>query len=1047
MYAVTNMSVKLDDGQILKFDVNRVLEVSFETSANDTTIIPPVDTSVVDITDTPLKFEILSNSTVEVVQGNYKDLNSVNIPSKVKIDGKVYNVTSIGDNTFKDCNNLASITIPKSVISIGNYAFYGCDKLTPHLLTYDNGTKCYGWVGNRDSCVNVVIPGSVTSIGDYAFYSCSGLKSITIPKKVTSIGEFAFSLCMNLDVVIENSEENVKVGYAAFNGCKSVTYTKDTSVVDITDTPLKFGILSDSTVEVVQGNYKDLDSVNIPSKVRIDGKVYNVTCIRDSAFGCCNSLTSISIPESVSSIGSWAFDGCSSLTSISIPEEVTYIGGGAFSRCDKLTPHLLTYDNGTKCYGWVGNRDSCINVVIPRGVSSIGKFAFYGCSSLTSISIPEGVTSIGSWAFDGCSSLTSISIPEGVSSIEFMAFAGCSSLTSISIPEGVTSIGYDAFGGCSSLTTISIPESVSSIESWAFYGCSSLTSISIPESVSNIGSYAFYGCSSLTTISIPESVSNIGDNAFSGCSSLTSISIPESVSSIGGGAFGGCDNLTPHLLTYDNGTKCYGWVGNRDSCVNVVIPESVSSIGWGAFGDCSNLTSISIPESVSSIGDYAFYGCSSLTSISIPESVTAIGYDAFEGCYNLDVVIENSKGNVKVGSNAFKDCKSVTYTKDTSVVDITDTPLKFEILSNSTVEVARGDYKNLDSVNIPSKVKIDGKVYNITSIGDYAFYDCSSLTSISIPESITSIEDYAFSGCSSLTSISIPESVSSIGNNAFEGCNKLTPHLLTYDNGTKCYGWVGNRDSCVNVVIPRSVTSIRASAFYGCSSLTSISIPESVTSIGDYAFYDCSRLTSISIPESVTSIGYSAFEDCSRLTSVTIPSSVTSIGIYAFYGCYNLDAVVDNVKANVEYSQSSFDGCKSVKFKDGQLISRINISLVEGSEYSVSNPSLDLSFTFKVTSATGHYTTCDQVVNLLINYKGKSTAITLNDHGGDCLIWTETEGFNVVNLPTARAQANNVVLYLTCNYNSNSDYTINSPRLNKSLKSLGALETFFVLKN
>ncbi len=678
MYAVTNMSVKLDDGQILKFDVNRVLEVSFETSANDTTIIPPVDTSVVDITDTPLKFEILSNSTVEVVQGNYKDLNSVNIPSKVKIDGKVYNVTSIGDNTFKDCNNLASITIPKSVISIGNYAFYGCDKLTPHLLTYDNGTKCYGWVGNRDSCVNVVIPGSVTSIGDYAFYSCSGLKNITIPKRVTSIGEFAFSLCVNLDVVIENSEENVKVGYAAFNGCKSVTYTKnppvDTSVVDITDTPLNFVILSDSTVAVLSISNCP-DSVNIPSKVRIDGIVYNVTSIEGNAFwslfSCSSWITTISIPESVTSIGSSAFSGCSSLTTISIPEGVTSIGDYAFSGCDKLTPHLLTYDNGTKCYGWVGDRDSCVNIVIPEGVTSIGSGAFSGCSSLTTISIPESVTSIGS-----------------------SAFSGCSSLTSISIPEGVTSIGYDAFGGCSSLSRR------------------------------------------------PSGLRKTSVNY----------------------------NSLAHRTT---------WLR--------------SDLSW------------------------AFSGCSSLTSISIPEGVTSIGYDAF-------------------------------------------------------------------------------------------------------------------GGCSSLTSISIPESVSSIGDGAFSGC-------------------------------------------------------------------------------------------------------------------YNLDIVVDNVKANVEYSPLSFNGCKSVKFKDGQLSFGINISLVEGSEYSVSNPSLDLSFTFKVTSATGHYTTCDQVVNLLINYKGKSTAITLRDEGASYLIWTKTEGFNVVNKNTALAMAKDVVLYLTCNYNSNSDYTIKSPMLNETLKSAGASETFFVLKN
>ena len=238
------------------------------------------------------------------------------------------------------------------------------------------------------------------------------------------------------------------------------------------------------------------------TEITIPGTIESkpVKAIGDSAFAGCSGLTSITIPDGVTTIGNGAFRACSSLTSITIPDGVTSIGDSAFAVCTSLT-----------------------SITIPDGVTTIGNGAFNGCSSLTSITIPNGVTSIGGSAFERCSSLTSITIPDGVTSIGEYAFHGCSSLTSINIPNSVTSIGEYAFTGCSSLTSINIPNSVESIEKAAFNSCTNLTSINIPNSVKSIGVYAFYDCINLTSITIPNSVTNIYMGAFSGCSGLTDV--------------------------------------------------------------------------------------------------------------------------------------------------------------------------------------------------------------------------------------------------------------------------------------------------------------------------------------------------------------------------------------------------------------------------------------------------------------------------------------------------------------------------------------------
>ena len=524
------------------------------------------------------------------------------------------------------------------------------------------------------------------------------------------------------------------------------------------------------------------------------------------------------------------------------------------------------------------------DVVIPKtityegtvySVTSIGDYAFGGCSALTSITIPNNVTSIGNYVFQECYGLTSVTIGNSVTSIGKGAFCFCSELTSVIIGNSVRTIGDEAFMYCYGLTSITIPYSLTSIKERAFEGCRGLTSITIPNSVTSIGGSAFYGCTGLTSIIIPNSVTSIGGSAFSGCTGLTSIIIPNSVTSIGRSAFWGCTSL-----------------------ISITIPNCVTRIEEGTFLDCSSLTSLTIPSSVTSIGRSSFSGCG-LTSIVIPGSVTNIERDAFENCSNLNsVIVEkdnhvfDSRDNCNAIINTDKDelfigfpssvipntvtsIGVVAFYKCTGITSIT--------IPESVTTIGWGAFEDctgLTSITIPNSV---------TTIGEYAFEDCINLRSVTIPNSVTSIGECTFKGCSNLTSVSIPNSVTSIGESAFANCTNLTsvtiPNSVTEMGGEVFYGC----RSLTSITLPKSLKSVYIDLFWECGNLKSVVIPNGVTVIG--GFYGCGSLTSVTIPNSVTRIIDGCFKYCGSLNNVIIPSSVTYIGNEAFMGCWGLNSI------------------------------------------------------------------------------------------------------------------------------------------------------------
>lgn len=868
--------------------------------------------------------------------GGCSSLSSITIPNQVK---SIYqeafsgctslksvvipnSVTMLGWNVFYNCTSLTSVTLSNNLSTL-DYTFSGCTSLTsvdiPASVTY-----LYGTFKGCTSLTTLKLPPLLTRIGSSVFEGCTSLSSIYIPNSVTLIENRAFA---NTSLTsIELPSTITQINYSAFDGCNQLTsvtsrrlspprlyqgFSSETyglatlfvpavsveqynaadcwklfenvmgveaynTTYDFIVNGLKYLVMDNNTVCLLGAESLDGTELTVPASVTHGGVTYSVTGIGDYAFDQKN-LTSLNLPESLTSIGAYAFRDCYGLTSLTIPENVTAIGEGAFSGLTNLSRIVW---NARECYS-CGIPYNMNGVDLPYYYSDINYLEEYydqvktnlteliignevqvlpaglaANSQITSIDFPTSLKYIGAYAFHDCMRLTSLTIPVNVTGIGENAFFMCKGLTSLTwnarecwdyggmyalcapIPTGYYDDTHEVI--CN-FTDITIGDEVEVLPS-DFARNTSITSIELPASLREIGDYAFYNCWNVTSsIILSDAVTEVGDYAFGGCARVNSLTVGRNVAYIGKGAFGrGYDEtagyesvpaMYPQYLRWN--ARCCNSAGSLlySQLRGLYIDDQVEVLPDGFGSYASYLNSVDLPEHLSIIGNCAFQSCGNLTTLDIPASVTHIGGGAFQNCNKLTALYIPASVTY-IGNGAFRGCSamaSITVDNGNQVYDSRD---------NCNAAIHTAD----NTLVIVCKNTI---IHNtITSIPDFAFYQMSSLTGLNIPTSVKSIGRYAFAFCYGLT----------------------------------------------DMVIPNSVTTLGGFAFMSCYNLSSVSLSKSLTQIEPYTFAYCDQLKSVIIPYSVDTICNYAFNNCYQMEDITIGPSVKYMGEYAL-DCYNMNSL------------------------------------------------------------------------------------------------------------------------------------------------------------
>lgn len=727
-------------------------------------------------------------------------------------------VTLINSTHFSSLPELTTVILGNNehspvTISVSVGAFSKSEKFEKLILNSNLMINNYfaGKISPFSKISELIINDKVTSIGNYAFIACENLVKVNIGNAITTIGLSAFADCSKMtEITLGNAVS--ELGLGVFSGCKALlnilvndlnsNYSSNDGV-----------LLKKNQQTLIQYPLGRIGAYVIPEQVKtIDIK----------AFAGSAGLSSIAIPQSTTSILASAFANCEGLKYVyighvdSISIEKISISSNAFSGCTNFSN--LTYNKEVSFASNDGspfkNLISIDTVYIGNAVSAISNLTFLGCTGLKFVRIGivnnlnTNPITVSASAFAGCTNFKKLELNRSFNTSGYDS--PFTTLTQLTIGEGVSFIGDNAFNNCKNLSTVTLPTSLKKIGNQAFYYCTQLPNIVIPE-ITELGSYAFSNCSSLKSIILPNSLSIIQHHTFYQCSALETVQFGNSVTHINESAFTNCNKLT-----------------------NIEIPNSVKSIGDYAFSRCASISTINLGSSLQSIGTYSFSGCSSLQSIQFPPTLHTIPNFAFENCIQLkELHIPNTIS--VLNSNAFANCTGITKITigdaESSSAPLLCTEFPFNGCTSVKTLVLNKDIFD-DEYSSP-------------------FITLTSLENVTFSKRVNRINTFAFYGCTKIQKLFIPNTVISISDGAFQGCIGLS-----------------------EIKLPDYIRFIPNQLFHGCTNLKSINIPANVESIGSYAFYNCSSLQAVTIPAKVEIIGPLAFAGCTGLTQISSSSLI-----------------------------------------------------------------------------------------------------------------------------------------------------------------------------
>lgn len=760
-------------------------------------------------------------------------------------------ITNIGESAFRESAGLAEITMPSTITTIGTCAFDGCSSLK-----------------------EITIGDAVTSIGSFAFYKCVNLEKVVCEAVVppTCGNDVFYSVDKQEKCVLyvkPTSREKYRDAdtWRYFASIKNIErYCGDdlTWAVDEEGNLVIEGTgkMYDYTLDNPAPWGKEIKTVKLPE---------GITYISSHAFYEAESLTEITIPSAVTSIGDYAFYKCSGFKRIVCepvePPTCSYVSiyGINKSACILNVKdvayakyrHTDPWNNfvlieplsanycGDKLF-WTLDEEGCLHIY------GSGKMYDYSLTNpapwgtdVKSIELPETITSIGSYAFVGCTGLTNVSVPAAVSSIGEYAFYGCSGLTDVNlIDTDMTTINRYTFCGCNSLANVNLPNELTEIGACAFYGCAALTMFTFPSEVATVGTSAFESCAGLTEVTIPASLISFGTSAFKGCDKLSQVNIGNLA------AWCGIDfaNAEANPLNYAHRLFLY-----VDEIKDLVVPDGITEVKKFAFVGGSDITSITIPTGVTAIGESAFDGCSAAQSIAIPSTLKTVGTSAFRGTDALNRV----------------DISDLAAWCDIDFDDFAANP------------TASASHLYLNGEEIKSLVIPAG----VSTIKKYAFYNCSELTGVTVPTSVLVFGDKAFYGCSGLTRVDMSD-LAAWCNIIFYSIEGYTSNPLYYANHLYLNGeevkdlvvpsgvksikdaTFYNCTGLTSVKMNDMVGTVDYYAFAGCTNLTNVVIGHNVYLIMDGAFRDCENLKDLTLGASVQEILFGAFYGCKKIERI-----------------------------------------------------------------------------------------------------------------------------------------------------------------------------------